>query len=175
MKLNQREQRILKALQEGEHGYYAPYAGRMNPSAYYSVGRLGKCTREMEKLIKNGLVKRAQKSFSSYDISLTEEGKNFQCELEEPYDVWIVTDSTYNIKVEKESGFLKNKTLTLNKGDVMQEKSGYKFFLNREEAYAHAIKNQKGRINAAKGKMKWEEEKLATIEKQAQENDIPTT
>ena len=85
MKLNQKEQIILKQIQDGASIHYMPYAGRMNPNAYYFIGGTGcneKCTNQIKKFIKLGLITEEKRGFSKSKFTLSEEGKNFQCELE---------------------------------------------------------------------------------------------
>lgn len=171
MKLNQREQSIIKAMQDGERCLYFPYSGRFNPNEYYHIGGIGKCTREIKKFIKNGLVSNIKKGFGDYVISLTDEGKNFVCDLEEPYDVWVV-ESGWDLKVNKYSGFLNKSTLTLANGSTARETSDRKFFLNRDEAFDHAKSLQNSKIRIAKSKVVNEENTLQELQNQYTNPDL---
>jgi hypothetical protein len=162
MKLTQKEQRVIKALQDGKCATYFPYQGRFNPHRYYNVDGVGKCTREMDKLIKLGLVEMINKGLSNHKISLTEEGKKFQCELDEPYDVWVC-EKTYKAFIHRYKGFLKGSNLTLAKGGVVREQDNRKFFLDRGEAFAYALNQQKQAIRIAESKVKQENERILEI------------
>ena len=167
MKLNQREQRIIQALQNGEFGYYSPY----NPHEFYLVSNIGKCTREIKKLIKLGLVEEFKKSFLSIEIILTEEGKNFECEFDKPYDIWVVT-TDWGIEVNKYSGFLNKNTLLFTNGASVKKGNDKKFFTNRDEAFAYAIKMQESCIRAAEGKVHLSKERLNDIKKQLENPEL---
>ena len=161
MKLNQREQTILKALQDGDRAIYMPYQGRFNPNAYYTVGNVGKCTREMKKFISLGLVDEKPRGFSNVDLTLSELGKNFQCDAVQHYDVWCVENS-YIINVRKFFGSLNKTTFTSAGGSQSKENHTRKYFLNRDDAFQYAIKQQEKNIKIDQSKLgrsmkTWEE------------------
>lgn len=171
MELTQKEQMVLKAMQEGAYASFHPYMGRFNPNEHYSVEGAGKCTREMKKLIKLGFVESKQKSYNSWAIiSLTEKGKNFKCELEKPYDVWAVESdfNNFNIKVNKYCGFLKGSVYISEGGNTSKETDSRKFFLKREDAFNHALKLQESKIRSAEGRVAWAKEKLEELKKHEQ-------
>lgn len=165
MKLNQREQTIIKAMQEGGRCIYMPYRGRFNPNPYYDIGHIGKCTREIKKLIKLGLVTHESVGFNRDNVVLTHEGDAFKLELEEPYDVWVV-NSNWGVKVEKDSGFLKDSTLLMADGSSVKNGKDRAFYLNRDEAFEHAFALQKTHIRCAKGKVEMATKALENLEKQ---------
>jgi hypothetical protein len=164
MKLNQREQTILKAMQEGERCIYMPYRGRLNPHAYFTIGHIGKCTREINKLIKLGLVIHENVGYNRDNVVLTPEGKSFQLDLEEPYDVWVV-NSNWCVKVEKYSGFLKEHTLLMANGSSVKKGKDREFFLDRAKAFEYAIGLQERHVYSAKGKVEMAEKALEGIQK----------
>lgn len=173
MKLNQREQMVLKAIQDGERCIYYKYNGRFNPNAYYSIDGAGTCTRETKKLIKFGLIERVEKGFGDGDIIITEAGKNFKCELDEPYDVWVVTRESYRPHtVNKYSGFLNNTILTKSDGSKAREGNDRRFFKDRKEAFDYALELQESTINSLKGKLKWAENGIRTIENHSKNPDL---
>jgi hypothetical protein len=164
MKLNQREQTILKAMQEGKICIYIPYYGRHNPNPYYNIGRIGKCTREIRKLIKLGLVKHETIGYNNENIFLTPEGEAFKLDLEEPYDVWVV-NSDWGVKVEKYSGFLKENTLLMANGSSVKKGKDREFFLDRAKAFEYAIELQERHVRMAKAKVNLAEKELEGIQK----------
>ena len=163
VKLSDREQRVLKAMQEGNRAMYFPCMGRFNPNEYYNVEKIGNCTREMRKLVKHGFVEEESKGIRGREISLTEKGKNFQCELKEAGNVWVV-EFDWNVEVNKYRGYIKGKTLQMESGGTAKEGNKRKFFNDRNKAFEYAIESQNSNINIAKGKVKWEEEKLKALE-----------
>jgi hypothetical protein len=165
MKLNQREQTIIKAMQDGEKCVYMPYAGRFNPNAYYDIGAIGKCTREITKLIKLGLVEHETSGFNTANIFLTQAGEDFKVELEEPYDVWVI-DRGWELKVNKYSGFLKNDTLLMANGSSVKKGKDREFFTDRDKAFEYAIALQERAIRIAEGKVGHEKKALENLEKQ---------
>ena len=163
MQLNQKEQRVLQEIQQGAFICFNPYMGRFNPHEYYSVDRIGKCTREVRKLLKLGLLDEKSDGYSRKNVFLTEEGKNFKIELDAPYDVWCVVDS-FGIKVNKHLGYLKGNKLSLFRGEDYKETDSRKFFLDREKAFKYAIEQQNRKIKQAEGKVVWAKEELEKIE-----------
>jgi hypothetical protein len=164
MKLNQREQTILKAMQEGERCIYMPYSRRFNPHEYFTIGHIGKCTREIRKLIKLGLVIHENVGYNKDNVGLTPEGEAFKLNLEEPYDVWVV-NSDWGVKVEKYSGFLKEHTLLMANGSSAKKSKNREFFLDRAKAFEYAIELQERRVGIAKEKVNWAEKELEGIQK----------
>lgn len=165
MKLTQRDQRVLKAMQDGGVCIYHPYAGRMNPHEYYSIrGKIDKCTKEIKRLIKFGLVRVTYHGFQKCDVFLTPEGESFKCELEEPYDVWVVVVD-YEVKVYKHSGFLKGETFLTDGGNLIRKGNSKEFFTDRDKAFAYAFKRQMGIINGKETALNLEHAKLEDMKK----------
>jgi hypothetical protein len=164
MKLNQREQTILKAMREGERCLYMPYHGSFNPDPYFTLGHIGKCTREIKKLIKLGLVAMETLGYNNENIFLTPEGEAFKLDLEEPYDVWVV-NIDWGVKVEKYSGFLKEHTLLMANGSSVKKSKDREFFLDRAKAFEYAIELQERHVRTAKEKVNWAEKELEGIQK----------
>jgi hypothetical protein len=171
MKLNQREQTIIKAMRGGERCIYMPYAGRYNPNAYYTIGNIGKCTREINKLIKLGLVGHETLGFNKEKVSLTSEGEAFKLELEEPYDVWVVNRS-WGLKVEKYSGFLKNDTLLMANGSSVKKSKDKEFFTDRDKAFERVIALQEQYVRIAEGKVGIEKKALEDMEHHRKNPDL---
>lgn len=171
MKLNQREQTILKALQDGKECNYMPYCGRFNPSSHYNVRGIGRCTREITKLIKLGFVIHENKGFNRDKVSLTPNGLAFKTELDEPYDVWVVSRD-WGVKVEKYSGFIKDNTLRMASGSIVRKGDNKEFFSDRGKAFKHAIELQEGKINAAKYKLNKEQEDLEQIKQHEKQPEL---
>lgn len=171
MKLSQREQIVLKAMQDGKRCIYMPYAGRFNPSAYYTIGNIGKCTREITKLIKLRLVGHETLGFNKDNIFLTHEGETFKVELEEPYDVWVV-NRDWGLKVEKYQGFLKNDTLLMSNGSSVRKGKDREFFTDRDEAFERAIGLQEQHVRIAEGKVGIEKTALERMEHHRKNPDL---
>jgi hypothetical protein len=171
MKLNQREQTIIKAMQGGERCIYMPYCGRFNSTPYYDVGRIGKCTREIKKLIKLGLVIHENVGYNKDNVCLTPEGESFKLELEEPYDVWVV-NSDWGVKVEKYSGFLNENTLLMANGSSVKKGKDREFFLDRAKAFEYAFALQQRHIRSAEGKVIIEKKALEGLEKQKEHPEL---
>ena len=151
-------------MQAGARCIYMPYCGSYNPNPYYDIGHIGKCTREIKKLIKLGLVIHENVGYNRDNVGLTPEGKSFQFDLEEPYDVWVV-NSDWGVKVEKYSGFLKENTLLMVNGSSVKKGKDREFFLDRAKAFEYAIELQERHVRMAKAKVNLAEKELEGIQK----------
>jgi hypothetical protein len=162
-KLTDRQMRVLKAIQGGEFCHYHPYMGRFNPHAYYSVGHIGKCTREVEKLIKEGLLKEEGVGIRC-KVYLTEAGKSFVCELDDVDDVWRV-NTYYGCKVDKVRGTLTDTYFMSEVGEkfMLHRNKDEHFFRTRNKAYNFLIKHHEDKIRSLKGRVKIEEEELEWV------------
>lgn len=166
MKLTDKQERVLAALQEGKKCSYHPYSGRFNPNRYYYVDSVGKATREVDKLLELGLVEKCDDGYRSHSIKLTEEGKAYQCNHKKPIDVWVVDTGLYRLTIKKDVGYIEKNKFTDIKGYKRVISDSFNVFLDRDSAYQFLINKQKNIINGLKGKIKWEEEILKEFEKQ---------
>lgn len=175
IKLTDKTQRVLKAMQEGARVYFHPYIGRFNPRAYYNCERIGTCTREIKKLIKEGLVSEKRKTHSTWDILITDAGKEFECELPEPDDIWSVERAFRAVTVHKYKGFLKGSTFSNADGGTSRATDERSFYTDRESAFKRAISWQKNLLESAKRAVKTEERELERLEEHMQnpEKDKP--
>lgn len=169
IKLTQREEQVLKALQNGEFAMYMPYRGRFNPHPYYSVNTCGKCSREIKKLIKLGFVVIYLKGIDKENIQLTELGKSYKCSAEELPHVWVV-DSKFSVQVRQERGILSGDTFCDDTGYKSKTTDTKRFFTGRDEAYNWAFLKQQNKIQSLKLQIAGRELHLERLRNEYEQN-----